>query len=332
MTEEDSKVATMDVYVVIEHIRGQVAEISYLLLAAGRQLVEKTGGSLAAVVLSQNSQELAKGLRADRILCCDHPSLMDFNPEVYLQVLTSLIQAQRPRLVLFGDTSTGADIAGLLSVRLGCPLISSCRKLTIQDGKVSFTSQICGGKIMVEGQVPEPIALVAMVPGEYQVEAGQASADPAVEWLPLPDISAIRTSVKQYLEPEAGDVDISKEDILVAVGRGIQNQDNLELAQELADRLGGVLVASRPVVDQGWLPTSRLVGKSGKKVKAKLYLALGISGAPEHVEALADSEVILAVNTDPEAPIFNVARFGTTVDLFDLVPAITEKIQVLKSA
>jgi electron transfer flavoprotein alpha subunit len=132
--------------------------------------------------------------------------------------------------------------------------------------------------------------------------------------------------------PEAGDVDISKEEILISVGRGIQNQDNLELAQELADALGGVLVASRPVVDQGWLPISRLVGKSGKKVKAKLYLALGISGAPEHIEALGDSEMILAVNTDPQAPIFNVAKFGTTVDLFDLVPALTEKIQSSKSS
>lgn len=324
--------AATDVYVVVEHIRGQVAEISYLLLAAGSQLVEKTGASLVAVVLSQHSQELAKDLRADRVLCCDHPSLVDFNPDIYQQVVASLIQQQHPRLVLFGDTSTGADMAGSLSVRLGYPLISSCRKLTAQDGKMTFTSQICGGRIMVEGQVPEPTALVAMIPGEYQVELGRALATPAVEWLPLPDISGLRTSVKHYIEPEAGDVDITKEEILVSVGRGIQNQDNLELAQELADALGGVLVASRPIVDQGWLPTSRLVGKSGKKVKAKLYLALGISGAPEHVEALGDSEVIIAVNTDPEAPIFGIARFGTTVDLLDLAPALTEKIQLSKSS
>jgi electron transfer flavoprotein alpha subunit len=145
-------------------------------------------------------------------------------------------------------------------------------------------------------------------------------------------VSGVRTSVKRYIEPEAGDVDISKEEILVSVGRGIQNQDNMALAQELADVLGGVLVASRPIVDQGWLPTSRLVGKSGKKVNAKLYLALGISGAPEHVEALGDSEVIVAVNTDPEAPIFNVAKVGTTVDLLDLAPVLTEKIQLAKSS
>jgi electron transfer flavoprotein alpha subunit len=325
-------VATSDVYVVIEHIRGQVAEISYILLAAGRQIAEKTGGNLVAAVLSDRSQELAKDLSADRVLCCDHPSLVDFNPEIYRQILADMIQEKQPRLVLFGDTSNGADLAGPLSVRLGYPLISSCRKLSAQDGKVVFTSQVCGGKIMVEGQVPEPVALVAMIPGEYKTEAGQVTVAPEVEWLPYPAVSGVRTSVKRYIEPEAGDVDISKEEILVSVGRGIQNQDNMALAQELADVLGGVLVASRPIVDQGWLPTSRLVGKSGKKVNAKLYLALGISGAPEHVEALGDSEVIVAVNTDPEAPIFNVAKVGTTVDLLDLAPVLTEKIQLAKSS
>lgn len=324
--------ATMDVYVVVEHVRGQIAEISYMLLAAGRQLTEKTGGSLAAVVLSSHSQEMAEGLGADRVLCCDHPSLVDFNPEIFQQILTGVIQARQPRLVLFGDTSTGADLAGSLSMRLGCPLISSCRKLTAQDGKVTFTSQICGGKIMVEGQVPEPVALVAMIPGEYKAEAGQSDTIPAVEWLPFPDVSGLRTGVMGYIEPESGDVDISKEEIVVSVGRGIQNQDNMELAQDLADALGGVLAASRPIIDQGWLPTSRLVGKSGKKVRPKLYLALGISGAPEHVEAVGDSEVVIAVNTDPEAPIFSVARYGTTVDLLDLAPVLAEKIHLAKSS
>jgi electron transfer flavoprotein alpha subunit len=126
-------------------------------------------------------------------------------------------------------------------------------------------------------------------------------------------------------------VDISKEVVLVSVGRGIQNQDNIQLAQELADALGGVVSASRPVVDQGWLPATRLVGKSGKRVKPKIYLTLGISGAPEHVEAIADSEIIIAINTDPVAPIFNLAKYGATVDLFDLVPALTESIKLART-
>jgi electron transfer flavoprotein alpha subunit len=127
-------------------------------------------------------------------------------------------------------------------------------------------------------------------------------------------------------------VDISKEAVLISVGRGIQNQDAIEMAQELARALGGVVSASRPVVDQGWLPTSRLVGKSGKRVKPKVYLALGISGAPEHVEAITDAEIIIAVNTDPAAPIFGVAQYGAEVDLFDLVPALTAAVAQARMA
>ena len=324
--------AASDVLVIVENIRGQVSEITFVLLAAGRELVEKTGGSLIAILLGSQAQVLADGLGADKVLVCDHPSLADFNPEVHHQVLARLIQQYQPRLVLFGDTSAGADIAGTLSSRLGLPLVSSCRKLTACVGKVAFTSQICGGKIIVEGEVPGPTALVAMIPGEYKAEAGQAAASPLIEAIPVPDTSGLRMSVKQYIEPETGDVDISKEDILVSVGRGIQNQENLGLAQELADALGGVLVASRPIVDQGWLPASRLVGKSGKKVKPKIYLALGISGAPEHVESISGSEVIIAVNTDPSAPIFGIAKYGTSVDLLDLAPVLTEKVMQSKSS
>jgi electron transfer flavoprotein alpha subunit len=133
--------------------------------------------------------------------------------------------------------------------------------------------------------------------------------------------------VKEYIEPEAGDVDISTESLLISVGRGIQSEDNIEIAEELAEALGGVVSASRPVVDQGWLPTSRLVGKSGYQVKPKVYLALGISGAPEHTESITGSEVIIAINTDPAAPIFNIAKYGVVEDIFDLVPVLTEKIE-----
>jgi electron transfer flavoprotein alpha subunit len=118
--------------------------------------------------------------------------------------------------------------------------------------------------------------------------------------------------------------------MLVSVGRGIQNKDNIELANDLAAALGCAVSASRPVVDQGWMPTTRLVGKSGKQVKPKIYLALGISGAPEHVEGMGESQAIIAVNTDPNAPIFNIAKYGTTIDMFDLVPVLTEKVKQAK--
>lgn len=320
---------SQDIFVVIEHLRGQVADISFNMLAAARELAQGAGGKVAALLLGHNAQGLAGGLSADTVLYADHPSLADFNSDAYQLVLVDLINERSPRAVFFGHTTIGMDFAGLLSAKLSIPLVSSCRTVSA-DGK--FVCQICGGKIMVEGELPAPTALVTMIPGGYKPEQGQSSQAPAVETITVPSLDDLRVTLKQYIEPEAGDVDISKETILVSVGRGIQTRDNIELATELAEALGGQVSASRPVVDQGWLPTSRLVGKSGKHVKPKIYLALGISGAPEHVEGMGDSDTIIAVNTDPNAPIFNVAKYGTTVDLLDLAPALTEKIRQTRMA
>jgi electron transfer flavoprotein alpha subunit len=319
-----------DIYVLVEHLRGQVADISYVMLAAARAITNESGGSVVAVLLSYQSQELANDLAANRVLYFDYAQLSDFNSKAYQQVLTGLIREDQPRLVLFGDTSMGAEVAGALSARLGLPLVSYCKSIHSKDEALKFTSQICGGKIMVEGEIPGPTALVTMIPGAYKAELGRSAQPPVVVWkndLVLEDQPVRLTG---YIEADTNDVDISKERILVSVGRGIQNQDNLLLVQELADALGGVVSSSRPVVDLGWLPTTRLVGKSGKRVKPKVYLAIGISGAPEHTEAIADSEVILAVNTDPEAPIFNLAKYGAVIDLLDLVPALTESIKLAK--
>ncbi|OGO38256.1 MAG: hypothetical protein A2W35_04355 [Chloroflexi bacterium RBG_16_57_11] len=321
-----------DIFILIEHLRGQVADISYVMLAAGRALAHAADGRVTAILLGHNSQALANELTADQVWYMDHPSLADFNPEIYQQALEPLLTQHAPRLMLFGDTSIGAEVAGPLSSRLGLPLVSYCRSISTQDGTLKFVSQVCGGKILFEGELPGPTALATMMPGVYKPEAGHSAQPPHITLLEAPAFTEPRLRLRRYIEPEIGDVDISKEAMLVAVGRGIQNEDNLQLAQELADALGGVVCSSRPVVDQGWLPASRLVGKSGKHVKPKLYLALGISGAPEHVEAIADAEMIVAVNSDPDAPIFNLAKYGSTLDLFELVPVLTEQLQQISSA
>lgn len=317
---------SQDIFVVIEHLQGQVADISYVMLAAARELKQSAGGGVTAILLGHNAQGLAGNLAADRVLYVDHPALAEFTSDAYQLTLASLIAEHSPRAVLFGHTSIGTDVAGGLSVKGNLPIVTSCRNF--RDGKT--LSQICGGKIMAEGELPSPTALVTMVPGGYKSDQGQSTNAPALTTVAAPALDGLRVAVKQYIQPEAGDVDIAKEPILVAIGRGIQNKDNIELADELAAALGGQVCASRPVVDQGWLPTTRLVGKSGKRVKPKVYLALGISGAPEHVEGMGESDVIIAVNTDPNAPIFNVAKYGTTVDLLDLAPQLTEKVKQAK--
>jgi electron transfer flavoprotein alpha subunit len=316
-----------DIFVTIEHLRGKVSEISYIMLAAARDLALGTGGQVVAIVLGQNAQALASGLNADKVLYVDHPLFKEFNPEAYLKTLIGIIGENKPRAVIFGHTTIGMDVVGGISAHLGLPLVSSVR--SIEAGS-KVISQICGGKIMAECNLPEPTALFTMIPGGYKPEQGQSTQSPPITTVLAQQLDELRITLNQYIEPEAGDVDISKEPLLIAVGRGIQTQDNISLAEELAQAMGGVVCASRPVVDQGWLPTSRLVGKSGSSVKPKVYLAIGISGAPEHVEAITGSDVIIAINTDPNAPIFNIAKYGTTADLFDLVPVLTEQIRNIK--
>ncbi|MDQ7053253.1 MAG: electron transfer flavoprotein subunit alpha/FixB family protein [candidate division KSB1 bacterium] len=160
------------------------------------------------------------------------------------------------------------------------------------------------------------------------MDAGKQDGSPEVETVAAPD-GLIQTRALQRTRSsrKRGDVDITQQDILASVGRGIQSEDNLPMVEELAEALGGALASSRPIVDNKWLPKTRQVGKSGLKVKPKLYFAVGISGAPEHIEGMKDAELIIAINTDPEAPIFEVAHFGVTEDLFDVVPALTEKLK-----
>jgi len=189
------------------------------------------------------------------------------------------------------------------------------------------TARIYGGKLLAEVELSGDRLLCEVIAGSFPSAAGRGEGSPAVEPVDVGEVlGGLRTAVSQVTAPEAGDVDIAAADLLVSVGRGIGSQDNLEVVQELADAMGAPLAASRPLVDQGWLPKSRQVGKSGRTVKPKVYLMLGISGAPEHLEGMHDAETIIACNSDPKAPVFDVAHYGTTVDLFDLVDELAKQV------
>jgi electron transfer flavoprotein alpha subunit len=313
---------SQDIFVVVEHFRGQVSDISYIMFAAARDLAAVTGGEIVGVLLGSDAQGLASSLAADKVLYGDDPTLAEFTSDAYQKALARLFADQNPGVVIFGSTTIGADIAGSLALKLGMPLVSSC--ISISDGKL--VSQICGGKILAESELAEPTTFITMIPGGYKPEQGRSDSPPEITSFPV-SLADLNVKLLQYIEPEVGDVDISSENVLVAVGRGIQNEDNIELAEELAELLGGVVCASRPIVDQGWLPISRMVGKSGQSVKPKLYLALGISGAPEHVEGMADADMVVAVNIDPGAPIFDIAKYGAEVDLFDLIDYLIEAVE-----
>ncbi|MBL7161714.1 MAG: electron transfer flavoprotein subunit alpha/FixB family protein [Anaerolineales bacterium] len=310
-----------DIYVVIEHLRGQVADISYIMLAAARDLAQVTGGEVVGVLLGQDVKALADNLAADKVLYGEDAALAEFTSDAYQLALAGLISENEPRAVFFGSTTIGTDVAGVLSARLDLPLVSSCLK--IADGVI--VSQICGGKIMAESGLADTTTFITVIPGGYKPEEGQGGP-PEVTPVSV-TVADLKVALKKYIEPEVADVDITKEDVLIAIGRGIQTEDNIELAEELGELLGGAVCASRPIVDQGWLPTARMVGKSGQIVKPKLYLALGISGAPEHAEGMVEAENIIAINIDPGAPIFDVAKYGAEVDLFDLIDPLIEALE-----
>lgn len=316
-----------DVVVVIEQLEGTLAEVSFEMLAKGRELAAAAGGRLVAVLPGHDVAKLAGELgAADRVVLVEHDALAHYTPEAYERALAEALRAIQPRVALIGSSSIGLDQAAGLSVILGWPLCAYCRDVALEDGRLIAWSQIYGGKLLAEAQAESAPVVCAMLPGAAPAAEGRKGGSPPIERI-RPVLEGLRTRFKRLIPPESGDVDITRESVLVSVGRGIQSQDNLALVQELAEALGGTVSASRPIVDQGWLPKTRQVGKSGLSVKPKLYLAVGISGAPEHIEGMRDAELIVAINTDPNAPIFNVAHYGMVSDLFDVLPLLTEKVK-----
>lgn len=317
-----------NVFVVTEHLQGSLTDTTFELLAMARRLVESTGGQVEAGLVGADLGALAAELgAADTVVVVEEPTLESFNPEGHARLFAGLISEREPRLVLVPYTSMGMDVAGYVSIRCELPLVSFCNDVRVNGG-LEATCQLYAGKIEADVSVEGDRAVFAVLAGSASADEGRRGGSGRVEEVPSPvDLSDLRTSFQGLAEPEGGDVDITVQDVLVVIGRGIESEDNIAEAQELAEALGGAVAASRPIVDQGWLPKTRQVGKSGLTVKPKVYLALGVSGAPEHVEGMRDASTIVAVNTDPQAPIFGVAHYGWVGDLFDILPELTDRLE-----
>ena len=317
---------TDHVLVYVEHLNGDITDASFELLALARSLASSGGGNVDAAIIGIGAAGLAAQLGgADAILVGDTETLGAFNPQGHAAVFADLVATRQPDITLVPYTSIGMDIASVTAAATDLPLVSYC--LTVStDGGLTATSQLYGGKIEADVEVEGDRAIFAMLSGCASADEGRSGGAGTVESIDVavPDLGIRFLSLT---EPEGGDVDITTEDVLVAIGRGIESEDNIEEAQELADALGAALAASRPIIDQGWLPKSRQVGKSGLSVRPKVYLALGISGAPEHLEGMRDSSTIIAINSDPQAPIFGVAHYGWVGDIFDFIPELTDRLQ-----
>ncbi len=319
------------IFVVLEERDGRVSRASWEALAAGQKLAAQSG--VTAVVIGAATESLANEAAAksvSKVIRVEHPLLAQYTSDGYTIALEQMIQKLAPTQVVFPHTYQVRDFAPALAARLNEVLISDV--VAIGDGPV-FTRQLLQGRLAGnyrhQGNGP---CLVSVQAGAFRAEeAGAASTAPEiVPFEPTIDPGAIRTKPGEPFRGTAQTVDLGSAPLIVSVGRGIKEADNLPLVQELAAALGAELAASRPICDNGWLPMERQVGSSGQTVSPKLYLAVGISGAIQHLVGMKGSQCIVAINKDPDAPIFEVADYGIVGDLFEVVPALTEAIKAAK--
>jgi electron transfer flavoprotein alpha subunit len=322
-----------EILVLTEHLRGELKDITFEMLTKARSLADSGGGKVSAVLFGSGVGSLAEALTplADEVLVRQHDSFADYNSAVYQPVLRAIISERTPELIMIGHTAFGVDLAPSLAVALELPLATDVIDLKLDGGELTATRQIYGGKINEEigfGGAPQAMVTVraAAFPPE-EVSRGGSVVELDTDVPAEPDLRRF----VEYVEAAVGDVDITKSDVVVAVGRGIREEENMPMIEELAELLGGVVACSRPIVDAGWLPKDRQVGSSGKTVKPKLYVAVGVSGQFQHLSGMKSAETIVAINKDPKAPIFSAADYGIVGDLFKVVPALKEKIGELRA-
>ncbi|MFB6132884.1 MAG: electron transfer flavoprotein subunit alpha/FixB family protein [Halanaeroarchaeum sp.] len=315
-----------DVLVVAEHRRGELRDVSFELLTAGRRLADAGNGDLHVGVVGGDVSAFAESLSregVDEIHTVDHGE--EFNHDVTVEAVDVLAAAVDPLVVLVPNSVNGLDYAPALAGRLGRTLVTDAVAFDAGDDELVVNREMYGSKVETVIEVAEGPYLVTVRSGEFPPAESVAEPEITAHDVDVDD-DALGSRVTGYEEVAAGDVDITEADFLVSVGRGIGEEENLELIEELAAVTGATVSASRPIVDNGWLPKNRQVGQSGKTVTPDVYLAIGISGAVQHVAGMKGAETIVAINRDPNAPIFDIADYGIVGDLFDVVPELVEQL------
>ncbi len=316
-----------DVLAIAEHRRGSVRDASYELVTAGRKLAEGAGGDLHLAVIGGQVEEFVDALSregVDVIHTVDDGE--EFNHDVYAQTVVQLADELDPGVVLVPNTVNGLDYGPAVANRLDRPLVTDVIDAAFDGNGLEATREMYGSKVETTVEVDDDRVAVMIRGGEWP--ATEERGDPEIRGFdPDIDESAVRSTVTGFEEVGGGDVDIGEAEVLVSVGRGIEEEENIELVEELADSLDATLSASRPIVDSGWLEKNRQVGQSGKTVTPEVYIAIGISGAVQHVAGMKGSETIIAINTDPNAPIYDIADYGIVGDLFEVVPELIEEFE-----
>jgi len=322
-----------EIFVLVEHRQGKIRDITFEMLEAGEKLASQQGVSSTAVLLGHHVKNFADELatRTSKVLVVDDAQIEHFNSILYQKVLSSLIAKYQPLLTLIGHTAFGMDLASSLSVEIGFPLVTDCIDLSLGRGRLTATRSVYGGKVNAKVSLKESQGYTATIrPGVFGLKPSSGTKGGIIiEPSPLTGPVDLKKFV-EYIEAPITGEDITQAEIIVSVGQGIGGPEPIPMIEEVARSLGGVLACSRPVVDRNWLPKEKQVGISGKTVKPKVYIAIGISGAFQHVTAMQGSETIIAINKDPRAPIFGVADYGVVDDFQNVIPILKEKAKGMK--
>jgi electron transfer flavoprotein alpha subunit len=321
------------ILVFIEHRDGVLNKTSLEAIAAaqslGQQLQQPVNAILVGADVSALAQEIV-GYDLAKVICAHNAKLARYTPDGYSDAMERAIRQLDPQLVVMPHTYLVRDYAPKLAARFGKSLISDCIRATVSGSAIAFTRRIFLGKldadVISDGEAP---VFATFQSGAYRPDQARKGSGAAVETMEV-EVGEIRMTPEDPFQEVKQAVDLSKAEIIVAIGRGIKGKENIALAEKLAEVLGGDIAASRPICDAEWLPIDRQIGSSGQTVAPKLYIALGISGAIQHLVGMKNSGTIVAINKDPEAPIFDIADYGIVGDLFEAVPVLTEELKKIK--
>ncbi len=323
-----------DVWIVADHAGGSPRRITLELLGKGRELANARGGRLVALVLGHGLVNPAQAFGeygADTVLAVDHPHLQAYTTDGYTEALTALVRERTPWLVVVPSTAWGRDCAPRLAVRAGAGIVTDVEALWLEDGRLLARRPMYTRKVMATAEYRQEGPHVAVVlPKVFPPAARQEGRTAQVEWVQV-SVSPPRSRVVETRALQRERVSLTEAEVIVSGGRGLRGPENFSLLDALAAELGAAVGSSRPPVDSGWVPHDYEIGQTGKTVSPTVYIAVGISGAPQHLAGMSGSKYIVAINKDPNAPIFQLASLGVVGDLFQIVPRLTEEVRRLKA-
>lgn len=322
------------IWIVAEQREGELRKISYELVSEGRRLADQLGQPLIALLLGSNIKEKSSELGkygADKVIVADDERLATYTTDAYASVIAELAQAHEPAIMLLGASVQGKDLSGRLAAKLGVGVAQDCVEFSIDGGTLVAKRPIYAGKAYATVTYKDSVPQMATArPNVLELnEPDESRSAEVVDAEFSLDDSQLKTKVVEFQQEAGGKIDLTEAERIVSGGRGMKGPENYNILEELANLVEATVGASRSAVDAGWRPHSDQVGQTGKVVSPNLYIACGISGAIQHLAGMSTSKVIVAINKDPEAPIFQKADYGVVGDLFDVVPALTEEIRKL---